>query len=1618
MIYHRTASGAHRLPVRILAGVTMIALVALGFLGSPPPVHAQIVWQDPVSLPPLNGNGGSGQAVPTPLNVELDGAFPVSISTRPTLVWRNVPAGTAQVAFKVVTLDSSNPKALWASTVAVGSDGTARVRMSPGILRQGRTYAWTATSVEAPARSAGPFSLTVDQQRSSVQPTWSLGGVSVAAVTGELIYRWQGPTLNALSGPVGWTLTQRATTIEQPGMPNGWSLAVSGTTGWSTLKLNADASVTLINTGGGAVTYTKVGKDQWRPAIGRYASAGQATLLTQNADGTFTATDGNRTATVFSRPTVNADGHPVKVWNLDAPTIQQSWVNGRLTALIDPVTDNATSFIYGGDNACGTKTDTGFKIAPDGLLCGVLDWSGNVTLLQYVDTPTGPQIGRIVSALGTGVTARVSDIGWDRSGRIVETRQPFATRVIASGAIKGLGANDTRVLTQVAYDGQGRVASVTAPQGLTQSGAVTTRGSAQISYAPFTVTATGSGATSGVVQQTWTDPLTMARTKERDAKGNVISFEYNADGSLLRTTDQSTGTVTENRYDAQGRPTEQIGPTRSGITSPTAPHTQTAYDEDVNGRPWTGLAVRYWSNAGFNGSPAGGTTGPILPGTTGPVSTLSMNWAESPVGSGPWAARLTGLYTATADGRHTFRNTTQAQLWVNSTLCSPSCNVKLAKGAAAAVHIDVASPTGAAAGVNALVTTPDGVTAPIPTSALAPNYGLATSTTVREHKTGVGVTDLVSRAVYDPVTTQLLKTIAPSGATQTRTYEPYDPAKGQWGRSTSVTDASGKTTTSSFYAANAAAGDCAGVPYAQEGRAQSTTLVGGRTVTHVTAPGGGPLKVSDGTTTTCGSSSGVGVTTSTTTGVGPEVSSTSVQFVNGNPLVLSMTVTSQGSSERTTEHLDTNGTTWRSIDAFGTVTETTTDPYSGNILRLNEKTAGGEQRTIDYTYASTNQLATVTVNGTLLLTHEYGADGGFLRTRLANGAVQTVELDENNFGRKIETTFANGAVTSETAVRSPSGRILARTLSGPSGSSTYRYRYNVDGRLVDTKLAGSIPANATAWTSTYTGAEGHGGNRSGETVTRPDGKIEQGTFAYGTDNRLLTASAGRIAGDIRYDAAGRATRIGGIDLAYDAAGNLLSARQGDRAYTFTDNGLTTTFSRTLDDGTTSTMSVSSSGKTLLLGADRRISAQVISLANNIKVVLDQNGGIARWIYDDMLGNMTWRSTGNGGPGRTHLYSPDGEPISAVRGVNPTTPVDLIVNSMGWKQGMGASTLRLAAPLMIVGSRIYTPDGARWLQPDPDQTASLNAYEYAIGDPINFSDPSGNSAWGWLWGGIAAIVVGAAIGTLTFGIGPALTASYGIGAIFTQVAVGAVGGAIAGAVGEIVTQTVNSGGVTDWSSVGIAAGIGAALGGISSGAGSLATKYYPYKGDIRAIASSIEFNEAGAPFLQEGKFGISEFQETVKSSLQKAARERGEGIPEVSFSNDMFTTKGKWNPKYRAKVIGENAIRRSQLSNALNLPADAEGGAMMAANGDLVSSQVHVVQDAASMSRKADEALDQVFQESQLPRASKQYVGDYDLNQEVLSSISSTDAENLARNAELSGNAFQYFILQQVGMLGK
>ncbi|MEI6689948.1 MAG: RHS repeat-associated core domain-containing protein, partial [Thermoleophilia bacterium] len=909
-------------------------------------------------------------------------------------------------------------------------------------------------------------------------------------------------------------------------------------------------------------------------------------------------------------------------------------------------------------------------------------------------------------------------------------------------------------------------------------------------------------------------PATMRVTRTQDAAGRFFDYTYDAAGNVTQLRDVRAGLVTETRYDALGRPIEQIGPTTTP-TSPTAPRTFTQYDRDANGNPWTGLLVRYWNTAGFVGAPADAKVGPVLPGTSGATPIMAFNWTSNPLGgSGPWSARLTGRYKADTDGVYRFANTTSAPMWVNGKVCSPSCDTQLTSGSSAFLQLDVSSADGSGAGINATVQrldqagAPQTAAAPIPSASLRPNLNLATASTTNEFIPGQGITPLTSRYTYDVNSGAITASQSPSGATITRTYAPYDPANGQYGEATSITNAAGQTATTQYSKAGTFTPDCTGNAVEQTGLPNGT-IVGDASVLQSTAPNGAAVGVSTKGTIQCSDVSAKGdVTVSTIAGTGDTYEVSHYLMIDNNPLHTGVLTGTGGGATAEQTWFDITGTPWKSTDAFGTVTTRDIDPATGLIRSATDTTQSGTKRTTSYTYTPTGDVRTIAIDGKTLLTKTYDTSGRVIRVDYADGTVQTTTYDGTSRPQTVAYLFADGKTAKDTMMYSPTGRRLSRTIDAPDGTTTYTYRYNRDGRLIDTVKTGSSTTRQTGWASTFDGPGGANGNRSSQTITTPKGTTTA-TFEYGADDRPTSTTKPGIAGTFTADAAGRITDIGGVSIVRDAAGNLQTATEGTKTIallTDASGGIARGYT---DTSATNPITVvaKSSGQGLVLGGNGAVAGQIVS-DSGASIVLDAAGKPIRWSFNDQLGNAAWATDASGKVGATRLYSPDGTTIAGAPQTSIKTPLDLASVGNGWQAASGAYTLPLKTPIVQLGSRTYAPDLGRFLEPDP--AGSMNAYEYAVGDPINITDPSGQFGIWDLTGAIVATVAGIALGALTFGTGT----FAGLGLAGT-ILLGAAIGAVSGALGN-VAQTLVDGTPFDYKQLLLETALGAAFSVVGEG----------------------------------------------------------------------------------------------------------------------------------------------------------------------------------------------------------
>lgn len=88
-------------------------------------------------------------------------------------------------------------------------------------------------------------------------------------------------------------------------------------------------------------------------------------------------------------------------------------------------------------------------------------------------------------------------------------------------------------------------------------------------------------------------------------------------------------------------------------------------------------------------------------------------------------------------------------------------------------------------------------------------------------------------------------------------------------------------------------------------------------------------------------------------------------------------------------------------------------------------------------------------------------------------------------------------------------------------------------------------------------------------------------------------------------------------------------------------------------------------------------------------------------------------------------------------------------------------------LVYLRARYYDPATAQFLTIDPLVSVTGTPYAYVVGNPLNYTDPSGKDCGFWCWAGITVAVV--AVSVATAGLADAAIAAGGAGAVSADAA---------------------------------------------------------------------------------------------------------------------------------------------------------------------------------------------------------------------------------------------------------
>jgi RHS repeat-associated protein len=389
---------------------------------------------------------------------------------------------------------------------------------------------------------------------------------------------------------------------------------------------------------------------------------------------------------------------------------------------------------------------------------------------------------------------------------------------------------------------------------------------------------------------------------------------------------------------------------------------------------------------------------------------------------------------------------------------------------------------------------------------------------------------------------------------------------------------------------------------------------------------------------------------------------------------------------------DDNRLTSRS-DAAGTVSYA----YDyGN--RVTSRTIAGTSVTT-FTYDKVNRLTEVTAplaGGSLDTTYTYDDADRLLTTTLPNGNVETRTYDTDaDLSSVVVEDSSSTVLSSQSYTYDTAGRRDTETLPG---SIAIDYDYDAAGQLVQETRSGSNGYSV-----------GYSYDNAGNRLTKNDGSIQE-EYTYDEANKLLEVTNGSVFKSYTYNGAGGVASVAinsatTATIDWDVEGRLVEI-VGSGATTYTYNGI----------GQCVVKSGSTTATYLL--ADDSIDSPVLddgsaTYHRGNGLIAETRSGNDKFYHADALG--TTRAITDSGGSVTDTLTTDAFGLTVSSSGSTPTPFGF-AGQHGYQSDADTGLMRL-------GHRYYDASVGRFLSRDPIQDG-YNWYSYCNNDPVNKIDPEG------------------------------------------------------------------------------------------------------------------------------------------------------------------------------------------------------------------------------------------------------------------------------------------------------
>ena len=365
----------------------------------------------------------------------------------------------------------------------------------------------------------------------------------------------------------------------------------------------------------------------------------------------------------------------------------------------------------------------------------------------------------------------------------------------------------------------------------------------------------------------------------------------------------------------------------------------------------------------------------------------------------------------------------------------------------------------------------------------------------------------------------------------------------------------------------------------------------------------------------------------------------------------------------------------------------TTMTYDKLGRRLTRADPSG--KTVAFTYTAAGRLKTITYPGSNVLTYAYDAAGRL--STITDWKNNQTSFQYDSVNRITQATMPNGTKTLYTY--DAAGHVVARVhqTSGGTALASYTYGYDATGRI--TSVQRTEP-------------------------TTPAILDSSAKYTYDPVNRVLTATVDGVATTYAFDFKGnlvtKTSAAGTTSYTFDALNRLASVSDGTNTTTYTYDGAGNRLSKTFDGSKTQYVREAGTVYCTLDGSGNVQSYNVY--AGSLLYSLDA-GGVIKVYHGDERGSVAAITDGSQNVVQSYSYDPYGKVLGATGG---------LANAFQYVGTQGVMTDEDG--LYHMQARYYDPDARRFISEDPlGLSAGLNLYGYAVGDPVNHTDPRGLSS---------------------------------------------------------------------------------------------------------------------------------------------------------------------------------------------------------------------------------------------------------------------------------------------------